>query len=192
MIRRLVAGLIAVGLAIGVWALWPRGEPDPSPTTTVNAVASTTTTMVANQTTTSTTAKSHVVTTVEEAEAVLRQLWFGWFEGIYNQDEERIREVVTTQGLLDDARRAFGTLALVKAPEARDITFASVEILLSDETCLVIWTSTDLSAIRGPDTLRDGVDVLRWTDDGWRLASAWALRNDLWEADCGAILEPLS
>src|SRR3990172_2759115 len=98
MIRRLVAGLIVVGLAIGVWALWPRGEPDPSPTTTVNAVASTTTTTtVANLTTTSTTAESHVVTTVEEAEAVLRQLWLGWFEGIYNQDEERIREVVATQ-----------------------------------------------------------------------------------------------
>ncbi|MEX2250445.1 MAG: hypothetical protein WD895_00070, partial [Acidimicrobiia bacterium] len=92
MIRRLIAGLVVVGLAIGVWALWPRGEPDPSPTTTVNAVGSSTTSIrVASRTTGSTAAQTHVVTTVEEAEEILRALWFGWFEGIYNQDEERIK-----------------------------------------------------------------------------------------------------
>ncbi|MGH8950519.1 MAG: hypothetical protein ACRDX9_03750, partial [Acidimicrobiia bacterium] len=99
MIRRLIAGLIVVGLAVGIWALWPRGESDPTPTTLPIAVETTTTTQVTTTTSaaTTTTDGSHVVTTVEEAEAILRDLWFGWFEGIYNQDEDRIREVVGTQ-----------------------------------------------------------------------------------------------
>ena len=109
MTRRLIAGLLVVGLAIGVWALWPREEPDPSPTTTVNAVDSTTTTSVADPVTT-TTLESHVVTTVEEAEVILRELWFGWFEGIYNQDEDRIRDVVGSPTALDNALAQFGVM----------------------------------------------------------------------------------
>ena len=115
MIRRLIAGLVVVGLAIGVWALWPRDEPDRSPTTTVNAVDSTTNTSAPDPVT-STTLESHVVTTVEEAEVVLRELWFGWFEGIYNQDEDRIKQVVGSQVLLDSAREAFSTMTFNSTP----------------------------------------------------------------------------
>ena len=101
MIRRLVAGLIVVGLAVGIWALWPRENSDPSPTTVPTAIETTTTTLVTTTTAappTSTTEETHVVASVEEAEEILRTLWFGWFEGIYNQDEDRIREVVGSPG----------------------------------------------------------------------------------------------
>ena len=113
MIRRLLAGLIVVGLAVGIWALWPRANSDPSPTTVPTAIETTTTTLVTTTTaapTTSTTEVTHVVATVEEAEEILRTLWFGWFEGIYNQDENRIREVVGTQAMLDAARAQFGVM----------------------------------------------------------------------------------
>ena len=192
MIRRLVAGLIVVGLAIGVWALWPRGEPDPSPTTTVNAVTSTTTaTTVANLDTSSTTEESHVVTTVEEAEAVLRQLWFGWFEGIYNQDEERIREVVATQALLDNALRAFG-IEFTAQPAPEGILFSDTEILQSDAQCLVTWGLMNVAQFRGAGAETQNVVVLRNVDNQWRIATTWVHKGDLWEADCDANLEPLS
>ena len=188
MIRRLVAGLIVVGLAIGVWALWPRGEPDPSPTTTINAAASTTTTMVANQTTTTTTSESHLVTTVEEAEAVLRQLWFGWFEGIYNQDEERIREVVGTETALDNAVVQFGVMEFAGPPTPEGVSISDIQILRADNDCLAIWAQVTSDFRTGSTQV---VQVFRRADDSWLLVSLWTFRGDLWEADCESQLEPL-
>ncbi|HEX6145643.1 MAG TPA: hypothetical protein VF083_02625, partial [Acidimicrobiia bacterium] len=67
MIRRLLAGLIVVGLAVGIWALWPRAGSDPTPTTLPVAAGTTTTTQATPSTTTttaittSTSLESHVV-----------------------------------------------------------------------------------------------------------------------------------
>ena len=112
--RRVIAALVVVGLAIAVLLLWPRSDPDdpddtlaaPSSTTSTTTPSSTVTTEPGSTSTTSD--GSHVVETVEEAEAILRELWFGWFEGIYNQDEDRIREVVVLEQTVDTARQAFG------------------------------------------------------------------------------------
>jgi hypothetical protein len=188
MIRRLIAGLVVVGLAIGVWALWPREEPDPSPTTTVNAV-DTTTTSVPDPVTT-TTLESNVVTTVEEAEAILRELWFGWFEGIYNQDEDRIREVVASQTALENAVAQFGVMSFATVPSAEDLEYSTTELLRNTEDCLVIWTTTHISGFATAQT--SDVHVLRWSGDGWLFASLWVHKNDLWETDCDSQLEPLS
>ncbi len=107
MIRWLIAGALVAGLAIGVWALWPEDEPPPS-TTTIAAIDTSTSSSTATTSTesSSTTLAPQVVTTIEEAEAILAELWFGWFEGIYNQDEARIREVVGSQAMLDNALAA--------------------------------------------------------------------------------------
>ena len=145
--RWLVAGLIVVGLAVGIWALWPRENSDPSPTTAPIAVETTTTTLVMTTTTaaptTSTTEDTHIVATVGEAEEILRALWFGWFEGIYNQDEDRIREVVGTQAMLDAARSQFGVMEFDVAPTAEAIRFEESEILRSDADCLVLWVTAN-------------------------------------------------
>ena len=195
MIRRLLAGLIVVGLAVGIWALWPRAGSDPTPTTLPVAAETTTTTQATTSTTaaatTSTTDDSHVVSTVEEAEEVLRDLWFGWFEGIYNQDETRIREVVGTQAMLDAARAAFETVTFVEVPTPEGVDFIESETLFSSDTCLVVWSRSDATFLP-PGEPREGVDVLRWFDERWLLASTWAHREDLWETDCEAELESLS
>ncbi len=105
MFGRLVAGLVVVGLAVGVWALWPR-DTDTETTSIPEAISTTSTAVVEStatttpETTTTTEEGVDIIETVAEAEEVLRNFWFGWFEGIYNQDEDRIKEVVASQANL--------------------------------------------------------------------------------------------
>jgi len=184
--RRVIAALIVVGLAVGVFLLWPTPlddeEPEAAGSTTTTTEPSTTSTAAA-PTTSTTTDESHVVETVEEAEEILRELWFGWFEGIYNQDEERIREVVATETLLEAGIRAFETLTFTEPPSESGLQFEELEILSADEECLAVWSVTTTPFLGSSDP-RSGVEVVRWTDDGWRLTSSWRFREDLWEADC--------
>jgi hypothetical protein len=128
---------------------------------------------------------SHVVTTVEEAEEILRELWFGWFEGIYNQDEDRIREVVVLEQTVETAKESFG-VEFDRAPRREDVGFADTNILHSDNSCLVVWTVLQLSGFREGSS--DGVEVIRWTDDGWKSLSTWSREEDLWESDCESSL----
>jgi hypothetical protein len=194
MIGRLVAGLIVVGLAVGIWALWPRENSDPSSTTVPTAVETTTTTLAPTVTTTtpttSTTADTHVVATVEEAEEILQALWFGWFEGIYNQDEDRIREVVGEESAVDDARAQFGVMEFQREPRPGDILTSDTEILRTDDQCLAVWTNLGITGFSSGAS--NGVHVLRWTGEKWVALSLWEFRNDLWEDDCRFALEPLS
>lgn len=191
--RRVIAALVVVGLAVAVVILWPRSTADESPSTlagpTTTTVTSTsvppaTTTEPPPQSTTTTTG-SHVVETVEEAESILRELWFGWFEGIYNQDEERIREVVVLEETVETAKESFG-VDFARAPQPEDISFENTEILRSDEECLAVWAVMTLDGFRQGTT--DGVYVLRRVDDGWSRLSTWIERDDLWEADCESTL----
>jgi hypothetical protein len=196
-IRRLAAGLIVVGLAVGVWALWPDADPDPPPTTTPTAAETTTTepestTTTTSPTTTTSSTPTHVVATVEEAEEILRDLWFGWFEGIYNQDEARIREVVGTQAMLDAARAQFGVMEFTAPPTGDAIVVQSLEILRADEACLVVWVTGAAPFIDASDNSVASVEVIRWSGDAWLLVSTWQHRDDLWEADCEGELQPLS
>ena len=187
MIRRLAAGLIVVGLAVGIWALWPRAGSDPTPTTLPVAVESTTTTTTPATTattdaTTTTTDGSHVVTTVEEAEEILRSLWFGWFEGIYNQDEDRIREVVGNPEQVQNAAEEFGVMEFDAVPRPDLITFESTEILLTTDSCLAVWSDVNATPIIGETN--DGVHVFIRAGEHWLFISQWAEREDLWENDC--------
>ncbi|MGB8362409.1 MAG: hypothetical protein WCE80_13505, partial [Acidimicrobiia bacterium] len=115
--RTVVAGLVVVGLAVAVFLAWPRVDEEvPLADATATTMTTTTTTSGTTSTAPVTTVGSHVVTSVEEAETILRELWFGWFEGIYNQDEDRIREVVASQHQLELAKSQFGVMQFVSRP----------------------------------------------------------------------------
>ncbi len=193
MTRRVVAGLIAVGLGAAIWALWPRAD-SLTPSTTTQPLAAPaasevigTSTTVKDPVTTTTVAVSHVVETVEQAEAILRQLWFGWFEGIYNQDEGRIREVVATEHQLGLAIDQFGKMAFDRAPRLDDLAFSETEMLRTDSECLVTWTKLDLLGFSAGST--QDVHVFRWTGTQWGLFSLWSYPDDLWSQDCDAQLD---
>lgn len=189
--RRVIAALIVIGLAVGVVLLWPRAtteEPPDTlagPTTTASTPTSTppptsTTTTVPDPTTTTT--GSHVVETVEEAETILRELWFGWFEGIYNEDEDRIREVVGNPEQVALAASQFGVMEFESPPTRSAITMEDTELLHSDDQCLAVWSEIDATSIVGQTN--DGVHVFRRQGDTWLFVSQWAFREDLWEDDC--------
>jgi len=196
--RRVIAALVVVGLAIGVAVFWPRSSDDPpeamAETTTTTPTTSTSSTVASTSTTgggasTTAAADDHTVETVEEAEAILRELWFGWFEGIYNEDEDRIREVVATTQMLEAARNAFDA-PFESEPRLGAIQL-DLEILYTDRDCLVTWGTIDVSEFRGEGTVSQSVQVLRWVDESWRFTTSWMHRDDLWEADCEADLSPL-
>ncbi len=191
MFGRLVAGLIVIGLAFGVWIIWPRADEEPPPTTqvapTTTSIATTTTTPEETSTTAAPTAA--VIETVEQAEDLLRQFWFGWFEGIYLGDEDRIKEVVASQPLLDSARAQFDVMVFVDEPSFGATTVTSTELLVNTPECTAIW-STVSSTFRSGQT--EGVHVFRKTEGNWRLVNLWPLKADLWEEDCDSQLESLS
>jgi hypothetical protein len=134
--------------------------------------------------TTTTSEGSNVVTTVEEAEAILRELWFGWFEGIYNRDEDRIREVVGSSQQVDAAVAQFGQLELTRAPMTSDFTFTDTEILHASDDCTAIWTQTTASGFTSIGF--EGVHIFRQSEESWFFVSLWTHRDDLWEAECEA------
>lgn len=193
--RTVIAALVVLGLAVGVFLMWPRpddGAPistEAAPTTITTSVTATNT--LPPETAPSTEADSHVVETVEEAEMILRELWFGWFEGIYDQDEDRIREVVATEQMLAAGTRAFGTLPFNDLPTTTGMSFQELEILKATTECLVVW-SVISPAFLDLEQPRSGVEVLRFFEGEWRFATAWRFREDLWEGDCESQLQPFS
>jgi hypothetical protein len=194
-IRRLVAGLIVVGLAVGIWALWPRAGSDPTSTTLPVAAETTTTTIPGTTSTTvgasTTTDGSHVVTTVEEAEEILRALIYRRLLGIFQQDQEEIAQIVASESALDSAVQAFGRIDFEQEPSLSGVVLKDLEILRADEACLATWTQLDVTAFQGEGATSSAVVVLRRLDNEWKWASIWRFRDDLWEADCDSQLEPL-
>ena len=189
--RRVIAALIVVGLTAAVILMWPSPTAEIPPdtlagaTTTTTTAESTTTTVPDTTTTTTAGEGSHVVETVEEAEEILRELWFGWFEGIYHQDVERIREVVVLEETVETARESFG-IEFEREPRRDDIEFFETEILRSDTECLAVWAEMQLTGFR--EGTSDGVYVLRRVDQAWARLSTWIEQGDLWEADCESTL----
>ena len=181
--RTVVAGLVVVGLAVAVFLAWPRGgEDEPPGDATATTMTTTTTTSGTTSTAPPTTAGSHVVTSVDEAEAILRELWFGWFEGIYNQDEDRIREVVANPHQVDAAIDQFGVMEFVTRPSPELLLMSNTEVLLANDACLAVWSVVDAQEIVGASN--EGVFVFVWGDNAWKFVASWTYREDRWQDDC--------
>jgi hypothetical protein len=179
-----------------VVALWPRSDAGDTvgeattttSTSTTEPVPTTTSSTTVPTTSTTSVPDDHVVETVEEAEAILRELWFGWFEGIYHEDEDRIREVVVLEETVETAKESFGAMQFSRPPSPELIRFEDVEILRTDADCLAVWSSLDVAEFRPDATGSSGVYVMRRIGRGWALLSVWPNRADLWEADCDSSL----
>ena len=174
-----VAVLAAVVVAVGVW-----GQEAPT-TTTQAAVVSTSSSLTSTSSSTSTTTTTSVVVDREaEVEAVLQELWFGWFDAIYRKDEEALRRVVATEDAYQDGLTAMERATFIAAPTLHETRVEVLEILRDSPTCLVVWSRVDVSVYRGEGMTSEAVEVLWPTSDGWAHASSWLYPEDLWEQDC--------
>jgi hypothetical protein len=75
-----------------------------------------------------------------------------------------------------------------EAPDRNSIQISKLEILLDRSDCLVTFAQISAPFIEAVETR---VDVL-WPDDryGWRLASSWKNKVDLWMNDCDLLQRP--
>jgi hypothetical protein len=187
---RLAVAIGIVGI-LGVIAVlaWPRDE-DPGgdaagPTATTTTAPPTTSSTPPSTTTTTepTTTTISAEARIAEVEAILRDLWFGWFDAIYRKDAAALWEVVATS-----TKHAEGVQAMEFAefgePTPEGVQVEVLEILLDRTDCLVVHDRVSVGGftIEGSS---EAVDIL-WPDEryGWRRATAWVNPSDLWLSDC--------
>ena len=196
--RRVIVALVAVALAVAVFVLWPRSSGDGTSSTEALATSTTTTTTTTSATTTAgevsttqpaptttTVDESRVVDSVEEAEAILRDHYFTWFLGIFEEKTEEIQKSVILQSQVEAAVAQFGQMEFDEPPSPEGLTFDQTDILQANQECLSVWTVISSTFREGSSA---GVVVFRWQDARWKFLSSWASRDDLWEADCESSL----
>jgi hypothetical protein len=182
--------VIAVGIVAGTAAVLLtalNNDSDGPPETTTTMTTSTTSSTLASVTTTTEPITS--VTTQEqrlaEVEELLQDLWFGWFDAIYRKDEEALWRVVATADKHAEGVSAMAFASFESVPTRQGVVVRSLEILLDRPDCLVVFSELDVTEFRGEGATSSGVDVL-WPDPryGWRQATSWINRNDIWLHDC--------
>jgi hypothetical protein len=153
---------------------------------------STEATTIATQSPPSTSASTEpttLTTTAEqrlaEVEDLLGDLWFGWFDAIYRKDADALWEVVATTTFHEAGVDAMRSTNFIAPPNLTGVRIARTEILLDSQECLVVSHEADLTAFLGEAGSSEVVSVL-WPDDryGFRFATDWQFRNDLWQSDC--------
>lgn len=188
--RRVIAALIVVGLAIGVVLLWPDSTADTPPPTvagptttasTPTTAADTPTTTATDNTSSTSGEESHVVETVEEAEEILHAFLFTWFSSIYERDEEKLRSVIGNPRQVEAGLAQFGQMEFSSEPTPNGIIVNQIEILRADERCLAVWSESGADFRGGVSSI---VHVFQWNEGSWLFINTWLHRDDLWEADC--------
>jgi hypothetical protein len=176
-------------LALTLIVLSVRGDSSSNPTTTTLVAGPSTTTTTTSTPSTTTTGATTLTTTVEqrlaEVEVLLQDLWFGWFDAIYRKDPDALWEVVATTTFYDAGVAAMETTQFTSEPRANEVMIPAAEILLDRQDCLVVFHEVDLSSFLGDGATSEVVTVL-WPDSryGFRFATDWQFRNDLWLDDC--------
>lgn len=182
-----IVGVLALALGGLLWRNRNTAAPTPSSTTTLLAIVTTST----STSTTPTTVPAPTTTTEEqriaEVEAILTDLWFGWFDAIYREDANALWAVVATNPQYESGLTAMTELQFVEAPSTEAITVTNAEILLDRPDCLVAFYIVDFAVVS--EQASPLVSVM-WPDEryGMRFATHWLYANDLWLADCDEVV----
>ena len=181
-------GVVAV-LALTLIVLSVRGGSPPVSATTTTLIAAPTTTDTTSLPSSNTNAESTTVTTsaaqrTAEVEALLQDLWFGWFDAIYRKDPDALWQVVATTTFHNAGVAQMESMEFIAAPTRNQVVIADLTILLDRRDCLVVENSIDMTAFRG--FLGDTTVTVMWPDEryGLRFATGWQFANDLWLNDC--------
>ena len=184
----MVAAAIVVGLA-ALFAVLLREDPTPT-TTTIGATASTTTSTSPSTTAATTTSTTTAEQRQAEVEMILQELWFGWFDAIYNKDADALWEVVATTSYHDAGLSAMDELEFQTPPDPDGVAVEVIGTLLDRGDCLVVHETT---TVRFLGSSVSSVSVL-WPDGryGWRIANSWINPEDQWLSDCNDVLREVT
>jgi hypothetical protein len=121
---------------------------------------------------------------IAEVEAILTDIWYGWFDALFRDDADALWNVVATSSKQQAGVVAMDTVPFLSPPTLDALRVEVERILLDRVDCLVAEARVEAPFV-GEDTSTQGVYVL-WPDEryGWRLATTWVHANDLWQSDC--------
>lgn len=182
-----MAGGIVAGLASAlVYFLFVDSDPVVVAATTPPTASTTTTSTPLTSPSTVTTTEATTTTSaedrVEEVRAIVQELYAGWLSAISLGDPDALWKVAATRQYHDAGLEAMDVLSISDAPQPDEIGVEELEILLDRDDCLVVFSSVEIPEL---DISTTSVDVL-WPDAryGWRFASTWKNKIDLWLNDC--------
>ncbi len=190
MSTRLVIGIgLVVVLAVVVFLVSQGGTQEPAGAPSIVVPTTPTTKPTTSLTTSSTEPATPSTTTLEQREAevaaILQDLWFGWFDAIYQKDPDALWEVVATEEKHRAGVEAMNSDFFLSAPTVEGLGVELRQILLDRTDCLVTYASLDATQFRGTSATTTRVDVMWPAIDGsWRLATAWDAPGGSWILDC--------
>jgi len=182
--RWVMATAIVVGLGALVAVLIQN---DPVPTTTTGSTTTTTTSPTTTATSAVTTSTTTAEQRVAEVEAILEELWFGWFDAIYRKDADALWEVVATTRRYDAGLTAMQGMEFTSPPTLDGVDVEVLGILLDREDCMVVQNTIDMTAFR--ETVGGSTVNVLWPHPryGWRFATDWSNSIDRWLDDCDVV-----
>jgi hypothetical protein len=174
---------LAIVAALAVLTLIALQPPErvvvamPPPTTTTTASAPTATTAPPTTTTT-------VLDRRAEIAEIVRDFYFGWFDGIYREDVDTLDRVAGTNSVYEQGVAAFGKVAFTAAP-TRDAVGVDVKTVLLDRPdCLVVSADIDFRSFVATDEVMPAVDVFFRVGEGWGRAVSYRYEQELWMVAC--------
>jgi len=171
--------LVAALAAFTVLALRPPEQAvvAMAPTTATTTVPSTTTTTPPATTTT-------VVDRESEIAEMLRDFYFGWFDGIYRQDTDTLDRIAGSDAVFERGVAAFGEVAFTAAPRREAVGVDVKTVLLDRPDCLVVSADIDFRSFVATDEVMPAVDVFFRVGDGWGRAVSYLYEQELWLVAC--------
>ena len=141
-------------------------------------------------TTTTTTAAVTTITTAApvdrpaEVEEILRDFYYGWFDGLYRHDIDTIDRIAGSQAVLEQGIRGFGRLEFTAVPSRDAIGVDVKNVLLDRADCLVVSADIDFRSFVATEEVMAAVDVFFRVGDGWGRAISYKYEQELWLVAC--------
>lgn len=144
----------------------------------------TTTTMVVTTTTVQATTTTTVVDREAEIEEILRDFYFGWFDGIYREDVDTLDRIAGSEDVFEQGVAAFGKPKFTTAPTRDAVGVEVKNVLLDRPDCLVVSADIDFRSFIDIDRVMPAVDVFFRVGDGWGRAISYEYEKEMWLVAC--------
>ncbi|MEX2280000.1 MAG: hypothetical protein WEA76_07930 [Acidimicrobiia bacterium] len=145
-------------------------------------VTTTTTTTTVLPTTTTTTTGG--VDREAEIEEILRDFYFGWFDGIYRQDVDTLDRVAGSTEVFESGVAAFGKPKYTAQPTREAVGVKVKNVLLDRPDCLVVSADIDFRSFIDIDRVMPAVDVFFRVGDRWGRAVSYQYEKEMWQFAC--------